>query len=235
MSGRKLSRRSNKRANVKKNTSNNNTNNEKMVEHVPRFTFRGQNVYGFPDRLETVLRYHMQTALNSTSGSIAKQQFRWNSCFDPDFTGSGHQPLYWDQFTTMYDNYIVTKASAVIKFVNTSTVPFQVGMGTDDDTTASATLDTLCEQNHSKSTLLPPLSGSLSSKTFLPHWDYQTIIGDNPYSSQGAKTGIGADPTQISVLNCYAATVDASSNSCYVDVYLYQTVLFTELKTPTAS
>jgi hypothetical protein len=225
--------RSNRSITGRKLTSN--TASEKAVERVPRFTFRGKDVFGFPDRLETTLRYHMQTALNSTTGSIARQQFRWNSCFDPDFTGSGHQPMYWDQLTVMYDNYIVCSANAVIKFVNTSTVPFQVGIGTDDDTGSSSTLDTLCEQNHSKTTLLPPLSGSLSSVTFRPTWDYQTIIGDNPYSSQGAKTSTGADPSQISVLNTYAATVDASSNSCYVDVYLYQKVLFTELKTPTAS
>jgi hypothetical protein len=177
----------------------------------------------------------MSTNLNSTSGSVGLQTFRWNSVFDPDLSGGGHQPLYLDQFTAVYDNYVVTDAWAVIKFVNTSAAPIIVGVNTDDNTSGSTNLDTLCEQNHSSSALVPPLSGSQSSKTFKIKWDYAQVIGDNPYSSQGAKTAVTADPTQISVLQCYMATADASSNSCYMDAYLYQNVLFTELKTPTAS
>jgi hypothetical protein len=208
---------------------------ETRVERVPRIGPFGKDVYGFPDRITTELRYHMTTPLNSTTGSVAKQGFRWNSCFDPDYTGSGHQPLYWDQYTAMYDNYVVSDARAVVKFANASNAPFIVGVSTDDDTTTSSTIDTLCEQNHSMSTLLPPQTGSLSAIEFHPNWNYETVIGDNPFASQGAKTAIGADPAQISLLNCFAATADASSSSCYVDVYLYQKVTFTELKTPTQS
>lgn len=40
----------------------------------------------------TVLTYHL---------------FRANGIFDPDVTGTGHQPLYRDQVADLYTNYTV--------------------------------------------------------------------------------------------------------------------------------
>jgi len=33
--------------------------------------------------------------------------FRASSCFDPDFTGAGHQPRGFDQWKLLYNMYIV--------------------------------------------------------------------------------------------------------------------------------
>ena len=41
------------------------------------------------------------------SNGIAKQYMRMNSLFDPDQTGTGHQPYYFDQFAALYNRYTV--------------------------------------------------------------------------------------------------------------------------------
>lgn len=54
------------------------------------------------------LRYGTQLTLNSTSiGTYGTHSFRANDIFDPDFTGTGHQPRGFDQWAQFYDNYVV--------------------------------------------------------------------------------------------------------------------------------
>lgn len=51
-------------------------------------------------------------------GSAASQVFRTNSIFDPDFTGTGHQPLGRDLWASMYDYYCVLACHYQIKLYN---------------------------------------------------------------------------------------------------------------------
>ncbi len=208
---------------------------ERVIERPTKFTKLGRQIYGFPARLEVPLRYHMTTALTSTTGNTARQIFRWNSIFDVDFTGTGHQPLYHDTYQAIYNHYVVVKAHARIKFINTSVSPVLVGIVTDDSTTTSTTLDTLAEQNTGKQEILPPISGAFSTKTFIQDWDYAQWFNVNPYSSESAKTTFGADPTDIAALVCYMGTLDATTATMYMEAEIVQTVLFTELVTPTQS
>lgn len=67
--------------------------------------------WGFPNSIITKLRYGSLIQLNSTTITpLARHLFRCNSCFDPDFTGVGHQPLYYDSYTAIYDQYVVIGA-----------------------------------------------------------------------------------------------------------------------------
>jgi hypothetical protein len=190
---------------------------------------------GFPNKIVTKLRYHDLLTLTSTAGSLAKYLFRWNSTFDPDFTGTGHQPLYRDTFAGIYDQYSVVSATAVIKFVNSTTTVYQVGCVTEDDSSSSTLITTLCEQNDGYNTILPPLSGALTTKTFNLSWDCKKKLGIDPYASETYKTANGANATEESFLVLWAAPIDSSTNSVYFEIDLVQTVLYTELQTPTGS
>jgi hypothetical protein len=177
----------------------------------------------------------MTTSILSTLGSIGKQVFRWNSIFDIDLTGVGHQPLYHDTYAAIYNDYVVVSARARVKFINTSTSPVCVGLVTDDNTTSSTNLDTLSEQNHGKQIILPPISGALSTHQFHDSWDFATWFNTNPYSADAVKTTIGTDPNDISTLVCFMGTLDSTTATAYMEVEIVQEVLFTELITPTQS
>lgn len=181
------------------------------------------------------LRYHETGTLSSTAGSLASYLFRWNSTFDPDFTGGGHQPLYRDTYAAIFDHYSVISATAVIKFVNPVSNSYLVGCVTDDDSTLSSQTDTLCEQNTGVHTLLPPLSGSLSSHTFTMTWDCKRVLGIDPYDTQGYKTAVGSNPSEESYLILWATDVAAGSTSVLFDIELYQTIMWSELSTPVQS
>lgn len=58
---------------------------------------------GMPDVLHVKLRYVQQVGLTDAVGGIQKfNTWSGNSPFDPDVTGSGHQPLAYDQWAALY-------------------------------------------------------------------------------------------------------------------------------------
>ncbi len=74
--------------------------------------------------------------------TIASHYFRANSLFDPDLTGGGHQPLYFDQVIVPYDHYTVTRSTIVVTYLNrtaTSQIPGVFGIFLDDNVTISYT------------------------------------------------------------------------------------------------
>jgi hypothetical protein len=192
--------------------------------------------FGFPEKLICKLRYVDHYALQISSGSIAKQVMYLNSTFDPDNTGTGHQPMYRDQYAAIYDQYAVIRTKAVVKFINTDTDTIIVcGMVIDDDNSTSASVTTLCEQSQGQYTILPPLAGSLSSHTFNWLWDCKKHLGIDPFTSQTYKTAVGSNPSEVTSLLIWASNFDASTLAVTIEVTLEQEVLWTELTTPTGS
>jgi len=62
---------------------------------------------GLPDRLYVRLTYREQLNWTTASGALADNVYRGNSCFDPDLTGAGGQPLGFDQWANFYYSYTV--------------------------------------------------------------------------------------------------------------------------------
>jgi len=54
------------------------------------------------------------------SGTAQQYTFRANSLFDPDFTSTGHQPFYYDQYISVYEKYRVYAAKLTLRILNGS-------------------------------------------------------------------------------------------------------------------
>lgn len=72
---------------------------------------------GYPDVQYTQVRY---CDLIQLTGTTAQYTFRGNSLFDPDFTGTGHQPYYYDQYIAVYQRYRVISTSFTMRVANSS-------------------------------------------------------------------------------------------------------------------
>jgi hypothetical protein len=205
-----------------------------MVHRPPvvRFT---PNVFGFPDRLLTKVRYCDILSITSTGGGQGKYLWRWNSTFDPDYTGTGHQPLYRDTYAAIYDQYAVVAATATFEILNTTVSPLVVIMNTDDDGSISTNNNVLEEQSHGQSKLMTPLTGSSSKVTMTASWSAAEFLNIDPFSSQTYKTPVGSNATEESLLSLSVFTTDVSTASINIKLTLVQEVLWTELATPTIS
>jgi hypothetical protein len=225
-----------KRGNGKKRASNKNKQRRDVAlvadSKIRRFT---PMCYGFPDRLQTTLRYHTNGLLQSASGSVAQYVFRWNSIFDPDFTSAGHQPLYHDTYGAIYDHYSVVSARAKIRFLARGVANTFMCVNTDDDTTPSVTGDTLAEQSHGVHDILGYATGGGASLTFNVSWDCKKVLGIDPYASQTYKTAFGSNPSEISTLCMTAIALGGGSTDTDFDIELEFDCLFTELATPVQS
>lgn len=66
---------------------------------------------GVPDRLYVKLRYREQLSWTQAAGNLGDNVYRGNSLFDPDLTGTGGQPLGFDQWSAFYGSYTVLGSS----------------------------------------------------------------------------------------------------------------------------
>jgi hypothetical protein len=196
-----------------------------------------RNVFGFPPKMMSRLRYIDTYTITSSVGSTGKQVIYINSTFDPDNTGTGHQPMYRDTYAALYDHYAVVSAKARVKFFNTEAAGLLAcGVVIDDDNaTVGLAVQTIRELSLGDSVVLPPLAGSLSTHTFTVEWDCKKILGIDPYSSEEYKTAVGSNPTEISALLLHVTNLAGGTASYGVDVELEQTVLWTELATAAGS
>lgn len=75
------------------------------------------NTTGIPDRIKVNLCYSDIIQVNP--GLFRDTRiFRGNSLYDPDYTGTGHQPLYFDQYMAMYSKYRVLGSRCKVTYIN---------------------------------------------------------------------------------------------------------------------
>lgn len=77
---------------------------------------------GFPPARTVRLRYVEEISLNSPTAGVAYHMFSANGMYDPNVTGTGHQPRGFDQNMVMYDHYTVTDSKITILPASNTTV-----------------------------------------------------------------------------------------------------------------
>lgn len=79
---------------------------------------------GIPDELHVTLTYSENLVYTSTTGSISAQSFYGSDCFDPNVTGAGGQPAWFDTFIAMYDYGVAFGSRFIMRAkASSSTVP----------------------------------------------------------------------------------------------------------------
>lgn len=99
----------------KKNKTNRQTALVRVGSRVPR----GPSTLLSASRIVT-LRYHANVGISSTSGAVAAWTFLLNSIYDPDYSGTGHQPLGHDQLAALFQRYAVIRARVTVQCATTS-------------------------------------------------------------------------------------------------------------------
>lgn len=194
----------------------------------------GRMTFGFPNSIVTKLRYADFFTLTAASGVVSSQIFRANSVFDPDFTGTGHQPMYFDQWAAIYDQYVVLGAKITAEFTSTSSTLSQiVGIVGDDDATISGVLTNLLEQNNGYSAVQHAGTGAKTiTATFAP----MEMFGVDAKDDGSSQTPVTTNPSEEWYWKCYSIFSDGlSATTTFLKVEIEYTVKFSELKSPTQS
>lgn len=173
---------------------------------------------GFSDQCFVRLKYAEELRLNDGVATSKYYSFRGNSLFDPNYTGTGHQPLYFDQYSAIYDRYRVMGAKIQIDIINMSGTS-AVYLVLNSNTQASITTDapTLLEQTRSTITKIIPIAQRIPIRVKM-YCSTRKACGLNKKQvfDQDYSALVSADPSQLWYYNWLASSVD---NTTALDVY----------------
>lgn len=86
-------------------------------KRVPRSMSIPNIGVGFPDKIKVTHRYVDNFAMAQSAGLKAKYNIRCNGLFDPNTTGIGHQPAWFDTMKEIYDHYYIVASRIKITMV----------------------------------------------------------------------------------------------------------------------
>ena len=194
----------------------------------------GRLRFGFPQRIITKLRYSDAFNQSTAGGAISDQVFRMNSVFDPDFTNLGHQPMWHDNYTSIYTYYRVHGSKLTVEFVPTPTTdngtigPYHIGIiGSDVSTTFTANTAARGEMSDSVSRFISREDG-----TQVLEWQYNPVdkLGI-PAEDDVAGAQVSSNPSQVYFAHIWWADQGAPvSSTLKIRVMLEFTVEYYQLK-----
>ncbi len=182
---------------------------------------------GFPKKLKVVHKY--VEALNFTAGTPSDvRQFSCNGLYDPNITGTGHQPLYFDQLSGIYNHYTVFRSWCKYILVTTS-VPCLVSHYIEDDTTVSsgtqsAEMSTATVTTHSNLAVKPTV--------LTRSWNGKEFFGGDLFDNDLLTGSASANPTEQMYFTFNVTAMDGVTIPSYsVLVEVHYEAVWDELRT----
>jgi len=175
----------------------------KRVRKLRAYKRRGVRVMGnlnpIPQRQIVKMKYAQN--INTAAAGVYNYKFNLNSIFDPDFTGSGHQPYGHDQLALLYNRYRVISCSYVITGYSGST-GICYGVMPANEPVTFGTLAELRENPRARHTTQYPGGSTtkLVGKVYLP-----SLVGrsKSQYMADDRYQAIfGQNPQEQAILNC---------------------------------
>lgn len=214
---------------------------KKVFRKKPKKTYRSRRrrtslvSMGVPSGMPTArranLRYCQIMYLTSSAGTLGSDVFRANSIYDPDFTGSGHQPMGHDQWTALFNHYVVLGSKMTAQCTsNTGSIP-PTGLGiylTDSTTVPYTSTEDFVESRKGQSKMSGfgqetaiKLSCNYSAKKFYNIVD----VKDNLLRIGSAS---GANPTDQALFVLWAQALDGTTHNYRILVTIDFIVEFSE-------
>lgn len=147
---------------------------------------------GPPDAIRMTLKYVEEIQFTGVAAPAA-QVWR-SSLFDPNLTGVGHQPDFYDQFTAMYNLYCVLGMSAKIECINhASGVGAFIVAAFSDVSTSALSVEAMSEGRYAKTvTVAFATTGGAVRTIKMPYMPAAQIQG---------QTRIDSDPQNYSLVS----------------------------------
>ena len=159
---------------------------------------------GFPKKMMMTHKYQETISLSIPIGVVMQKYFiSCNSMYDPNATSTGHQPLYFDQMTALYDHYVVIGSRCTVTFPPPNDQNLNVGVYIDDDASNSLTSsDTVAEQTQATRRLISP-NATMPIK-ITKKWSAKKFFGGSILSNTDLQGTVSANPVEQSFFMIYA-------------------------------
>lgn len=180
------------------------------------------------------MRYAEGSNLNpGVAGVLSTHVMAANSIYDPNTSGTGHQPLGYDELAVFYDHYMVVRSKVTATFTSsdlTVSAPATVGIFLTDVSSLTATdPNTIVEQNRAVHRLYPyPRETALTlSKVFTAKKFFNYKDDKDNLRTYGASFGL--NPTEGAFFVVFAGNQHSADTALiYVNILVEYDVLVSE-------
>lgn len=202
----------------------------KRLARRPRRVLVNRALHPIPQRFITKMKYSEQV----TTDANGQYRFNLNSIYDPNQTGTGHQPYGFDTLSTLYNRYRVISCGWRIQCnwtSNQTAQPVLVGAIPANEALTFLSMAELREnprakyisQNYGAGTL------TLGGKTYIPSLVGRTkaqYMADDRYQAT-----MSTSPSELAILNIATAPNGLDSTAATsIQVLLEYTVEFFDIK-----
>jgi hypothetical protein len=171
-----------------------------------------------PRRLKTQMKY-VTNLLISGGVTPGLNVFSANGLYDPDVTGSGHQPRGFDQLIALYDHYVVTHSEIKVEFYfSSSGVPAVCGVQLQATSAAQSDYVDYAEQARCEFGLAPMLFGGSGGATH-PRvhrlgCNVQQFMGiPDPITATKLQGSVSANPADQAFYHVFIQALDGSTSA----------------------
>jgi hypothetical protein len=227
-----IKRNFNKRASRAKPTN-------RLRVSVPRSDTIERSMPLFPARKRATLTYHTNIDLFcGASGTVGNYIFVANGLYDPDYSGTGHQPMGFDQMMVFYYHYTVLRAKITVNArSNSGTYGGFAAISRNGSTTGVTVPDDLVEAGNIEyryTASTGQIPNHISMKMDMDVGKFAGIddlMDDDTY--RGSSTANPADGEYFHL--SFWSPFTTTAFTCNFDVLIEFEAIFTEPKKPSAS
>jgi hypothetical protein len=191
----------------------------------------------FPVVVTKKLRYSTTFQLVCTAGAAATYVFRANDLFDPDYTGTGHQPMGFDQMILFYNHFVVTKAKIKATVRNKSnTSPFTACLRVDSNVTPITVVDRVLEFGGLTTAEVDTFGSQcvlLELGVDIPR--FQGLNHKSALADGQLRGDAGSSPSELVLFHVQVWDTAALTSTANIDVIMEQTAVFMEPRDLTES
>ena len=177
-------------------------------------------------------KYQDRYIMSSAGGALTHYGYSLNGMWDPKNAVGGNQPLYFDQLMAVYNHYTVIGAKMKVTVVpfDTNTVPCQIALWQNDDTTVTPSSFHVCsEQSKSQNRLLA--EKNVKPTTLYLNWSAKKTFGGSVLSNVDLRGNAVSNPVDQSYGQISLQTVDSVTTSVVALIIdIEYSAIYTELR-----
>lgn len=178
-----------------------------------------------PNKFATKLRYCENNIIQPGLGGIPGVRIvSANGVYDPNITGTGHQPRGFDQLMSMYDHVVVIGAKLTVTFstIYTQAYPAMViGISLKDSATIYTDSNDYMEGRNLISRTIPGTSttSNTSISTLSKTFSCKKFLGrSKPLADPQLKNDVASNPTEQAYFHIWAYPLDNSTDTLDIRV-----------------
>lgn len=184
------------------------------------------------------LRYATTVQVVSAGGALSTYVFTLSGLYDPDISGTGHQPMGFDQIMQFYEHYHVLHASVHVTFRNNSAANGFCALKVAPDTAAPADYDSMIEEGRCVVDTLDGLANINTNKVLRCSVNVPGVNGltrANFLANEDLRGGATFNPAEQTYLHLCAYSPTVTNLSIFASIVIEYTAVFTEPRNLTAS